>query len=520
MTRGCLEFDRVTFVYESAAAPLFEDLSVRFPAGWTGIIGPNGSGKTTLLRLAVGELTPLSGVVRSPARVTLCPQRSDDPPEAFEAFLRATDHVASVLRGQLGLHADWAARWPTLSHGERKRSQIAAALWRRPGVLAVDEPTNHIDLEARRMLACALGSFRGIGLLVSHDRELLDRFCQQCLFIEPPAALMRPGGYSKATELAREEQEHAHRALAMAKREAARLRREASDRRRRAARSDRVLSKRGVSRKDHDARAKRQAARAAGKRTSGQGTLRQTVSRLRRCQSQLADLHAKKRQRMGITLHGARARRDLLFRLRAGTIELGAGRRLAIPELSMAPEQRVALIGPNGGGKSTLVRRIVSRLDLPEDKVVYLAQEIERPDISRMMASVRRLSNESLAQVISVVSRLGSQPERLMETSEPSAGEVRKIALALGISRSPHLIIMDEPTNHLDLPSIECLENALEACSCGLLLVSHDLRFLRRLTRTRWEITADEAHPVGTQMRLRVSDAAWGPLVTGNGMPS
>ena len=105
-----------------------------------------------------------------------------------------------------------------------------------------------------------------------------------------------------------------------------------------------------------------------------------------------------------------------------------------------------------------------------------------------------------------------------METSEPSAGEVRKIALALGISRSPHLIIMDEPTNHLDLPSIECLENALEACSCGLLLVSHDLRFLRRLTRTRWEITADEAAPAGTQMRLRISDAAWGPLVTGNGM--
>jgi ATPase subunit of ABC transporter with duplicated ATPase domains len=85
---------------------------------------------------------------------------------------------------------------------------------------------------------------------------------------------------------------------------------------------------------------------------------------------------------------------------------------------------------------------------------------------------------------MSIVGALGSEPERLLETNDPSPGELRKLMLALGMEQAPHLIIMDERTNHLDLPSIECLEAALEACPSALLLVSHDLRFLQRLTRT------------------------------------
>ena len=93
-----------------------------------------------------------------------------------------------------------------------------------------------------------------------------------------------------------------------------------------------------------------------------------------------------------------------------------------------------------------------------------------------------------LGRMMTVVSRLGSRPHRLLESAEASPGEIRKILLAIGIARMPHLIVMDEPTNHLDLPSIECLEEALAECPCGLWLVSHDERFLERLTRTRWRI--------------------------------
>jgi ATPase subunit of ABC transporter with duplicated ATPase domains len=78
-----------------------------------------------------------------------------------------------------------------------------------------------------------------------------------------------------------------------------------------------------------------------------------------------------------------------------------------------------------------------------------------------------------------------------LESAAPSPGEIRKILLATGIANVPHLIVMDEPTNHLDLPSIECLEQALIECPCGLLLVSHDRRFLDALAHKRWHISGD-----------------------------
>ena len=121
------------------------------------------------------------------------------------------DGQAWELRGRLGLEEDWIGRWDSLSHGERKRAQIAVALWRRPSVLAIDEPTNHLDREARRMLAEALRRYDGIGLLVSHDRELLDELCRQCVFVEPPVVTVRPGGYTQGVEQARLEQEAAAR---------------------------------------------------------------------------------------------------------------------------------------------------------------------------------------------------------------------------------------------------------------------------------------------------------------------
>ncbi len=92
---------------------------------------------------------------------------------------------------------------------------------------------------------------------------------------------------------------------------------------------------------------------------------------------------------------------------------------------------------------------------------------------------------------MTIVSRLGSRPHRLVETTEPSPGEFRKLLLALGMTYEPHIIIMDEPTNHMDLPSIECLEKALSDCPCCLVLISHDKYFLKNLTTIQWDITQD-----------------------------
>jgi ATPase subunit of ABC transporter with duplicated ATPase domains len=91
-----------------------------------------------------------------------------------------------------------------------------------------------------------------------------------------------------------------------------------------------------------------------------------------------------------------------------------------------------------------------------------------------------------------VVSCLGSRPQQLLESVEPSPGEIRKVLLATGIANVPHLVVMDEPTNHLDLPSIECLEQALIDCPCGLLLASHDRCLSGVLAHKRWHISEDD----------------------------
>jgi ATPase subunit of ABC transporter with duplicated ATPase domains len=91
-----------------------------------------------------------------------------------------------------------------------------------------------------------------------------------------------------------------------------------------------------------------------------------------------------------------------------------------------------------------------------------------------------------------IISSLGSDPKKLLESVTPSPGETRKLLLALGVMREPHIILMDEPTNHMDLPSIECLEQALKDCPCAMLLISHDESFLEKLTTIKWKITKTE----------------------------
>ena len=161
---------------------------------------------------------------------------------------------------------------------------------------------------------------------------------------------------------------------------------------------------------------------------------------------------------------------------------------LEIPDLTIERGDRIALTGVNGAGKSTLIRHLLIELKLPEERVVYLPQEIDASTSARIMAEVNGLSRARLGDVMTIVNCLGSSPKRLVGNVDVSPGELRKVMLALGIVKSPWLIVMDEPTNHLDLPAVEALENAMVDCPCAMLLASHDARFLSRLTSIEWRI--------------------------------
>jgi len=479
----------VSFSHVGAIEPLFAGLTVHFPTGFTGVVGANGAGKTSLLRLLVGDLAPSGGSVVRATDAVYCEQRTDTPPAGLSEFLDDWNGATAALRGRLGIEADFLARWERLSHGERKRAQIGHALWRRPSLLAIDEPTNHIDAAARSLLMSSLQNFHGVGLLVSHDRELLDALCVQCVWLERGRARVYPGGYSDASEQRAIDDETAARAHDRARREQRRLERELVRRREHASREHRSRSKRGLDRKDSDAREKIDRARVSDGK-SGQ-PLRQLAGRAEHARQAAEELPTLKSYATGIWLPGARARSRHLFIIDAGELPLDGHRRLRFPRLSMRPDDRIALTGVNGSGKSSLVRHLVASAGVPSERLVYLPQEIPAAAARDVLTATRSLRRESLGHVLNIVSRLGSRPERLLDSRQPSPGEVRKLLLALGMAKEPHLIVMDEPTNHLDLPSIEALEEALADCPCGLLLVSHDERFLEGLATIRWQLECD-----------------------------
>lgn len=489
MPQSFLQLQGVSFRYERATEPILADVSAFFPPGWTGVVGANGVGKSTLLQLCCGLLSPQSGLIRSSGDCCYCPQRTDHCPTDLAALLADYNREAILICSQLRLEDDWPDRWPSLSHGERKRAQIAVALWQDPAVLALDEPSNHIDSDAREMLMTALRAFRGVGLLVSHDRDMVDTLCSQCLFIDPPNVAMRPGGVTQGLQQSGIEQQDARRNDDHAKHELQRLKREQQRRRELSEQSAKKGSRSSVAAKDHDAKDKIARAKVSDKDSAQNKGLRQMSGRLRQAEERRQSSGVKKVYEMGIWLeNGGCSQRAALLRLEPGHIGIASDRILAFPELSIAPQDRIALTGPNGSGKSSFIRHVLPLLKVEPEHLVVVPQEISAEACRDIIREVAALPKEPLGQLMTIVSRLGSRPQRLLESSEPSPGEIRKILLALGICKTPHLIIMDEPTNHMDLPSIQCLEEALAECPCALLLVSHDRRFLDAVTTRHWHI--------------------------------
>ena len=234
-----VHFKDVAYRY-TTAADVLASASFDLGPGWTGVVGANGMGKSTLLSLVAGELLPDAGAVQvDPADPppTMCHQEVEGMSAALHALVASPDPLSRRIVGELRLEAAELERWDTLSPGERKRWQIGAALAADPDVLLLDEPTNHLDAEAREMLIAALNRFRGVGLVVSHDRTFLNDLTTKTVRVEHGSVELWGGNY----ETARESWEEAERAkqagYVKAKQKQKRLRKRLANQRRASARS-------------------------------------------------------------------------------------------------------------------------------------------------------------------------------------------------------------------------------------------------------------------------------------------
>lgn len=483
----------VTYAYPAAREAVISNLTITFPAGWTALLGDNGCGKTTLAKIACGLIEPDAGSVTRNLVCSYVAQDADEPPEGLADFALDYGRDARELRESFRIEDDMPWRWDELSFGERKKLQVATALWGRPDVLVADEPTNHLDADAREQLGAALARFRGIGILVSHDRELVDLLATRCASFEPGGIVVRPGGYSAAHDQAELERSSAAAERQNAKRELARLAAEKDKRAHEAARADARRSKRNLDPRDHDARGKIDLAVFTGKDGQAGRLSSQMDARLVAARERLAAVRVTKRYDGDLWMDAEPARRRTVLHVPPATIPCGPEGTLEIPELWVGNTDHVGVVGPNGAGKSTLLSHLRVLLAQAADaglglEVLDIPQELPAEARDAVVGRVTSLTPADRGRVLSTVAQLNSDPDRILEGGRTSPGELRKLMLAEGILRHPALIVMDEPTNHLDLHSTEALERALAAYPGALLLVSHDRRFLDACTARTWEV--------------------------------
>ena len=487
-----LTISNMSFMYDSSTQYLFENIDATFSPGWTGIIGSNGSGKTTLLKLSAGLLEPKNGTILNNNSCVFCEQRMDFISDSIIDFMYAYDSFACRLRSKFNIDDIWCDRWESLSFGERKRMQIAAAIWHTPPLLIIDEPTNHLDTTSKQYLFDLMKLYKGTGLLVSHDRKFIDELCQSCIFVEPPGITIYKGGYSRSLEQKNANEERARNELKIARSNYNKLKKEHSKRKHEASMSDAKRSKRKIDKKDNDARGRIRAAIVTGRDANAGKLQSQLAGRLEHYLDKLKNTKAKKIEELGIWVKGKTSKKDTLLNIESNNVSFDSGFQLQYPELVIKSSDKIALTGNNGTGKSTLINAILKKVQVSKEKYIYIPQEISIDRTKEIINNIKQLPNERLGKVMSLIKRLGSEPTRLLESELASPGELRKLCLAVGISKAPELIVMDEPTNHLDLASIECIENALDECPCSLLLVSHDFYFLKKLTNIRWDIIKNE----------------------------
>ena len=487
-----LRLDSVSFSYRDSV-PILIDVSCELHAGWTALVAPNGTGKTTLLRIVARELYPESGaVVTEPrnARVAWCRQTAEHLGDEIRAFALAPDSDARRWLGRLRLDPKALERWSTLSPGERRRWQIGAALAARPDVLLLDEPTDHLDGDARELLVAALQRFEGVGILVSHDRSLLAALATATARIHACGLELRRCGFEEATRAWREENEARRRSREKIRRSERHLGKRLGQRRNDLRSADASVGrrKRTKGRGDSDSRtmaASIRAQKGAARLSREAALLRDKMARTHEA---LEAVRFDKSRGGRVSLAFRPAETACIASLHVPTLLAGDRAVVADVGAEIRRESRVWICGPNGAGKSTLLRALHAEATLPADRLLHLPQELEEGAVATLLGDLRRSGAEARGRLLAIAATLGADPDRLLETSAPSPGEARKLWIAAGLARGVSACFLDEPTNHLDLPAIERLEAALADYPGALVIVTHDPALAGACTNETWRI--------------------------------
>ncbi|HEU4825039.1 MAG TPA: ABC-F family ATP-binding cassette domain-containing protein [Dongiaceae bacterium] len=489
-----------------AGRPLLEGASLALPAGHkAGLIGRNGTGKTTLLKLIAGDLHADTGEIRLPnnTRVGRIAQEAPDGPQSLldpvlaadterhgllEEAEHATDphriadihmrlheleahsapaRAGAILHG-LGFDAEAQQRpCSGFSGGWRMRVALAALLFQAPDLLLLDEPTNHLDLEATLWLEDFLKRYPHTVLLVSHDRDLLNRAVDKIVHLHDRKLTMYTGGY--------DDFEHA-RSERLALQAAAK-------------------AKQDVQRKHMQAFIDR---------------FRYKASKARQAQSRLKALArmepiAAVVEERGIEFHFPEP--EALAPPLVVMDEVAVGYEPGKPVLNrinlrLDPDERVALLGANGNGKSTMAKLLAGRLspmagELRRSrklKVGYFAQhqtdelDLEATPLLSMERVAPKLHPEKcrahLAQFGLDVLRANTKVGSL------SGGEKARLLLALMSHGAPNILLLDEPSNHLDIYSRQALVQAINEFAGSVVLISHDPHLIE-LTVDRFWLVKD-----------------------------
>ena len=433
-----------------------------------GVVGVNGTGKSTLLKLLCGLEEPDGGTImkRSGLRVSYLPQMPDYS-EARTLVMQVLasapkdvgapdEYEARSLLMQLGI-TDFDADVRTLSGGQKKRVALAAALIRPVDLLLLDEPTNHIDAATIAWLEDRLAHYRGALMMVTHDRYFLDRVCTRIAELDGGGLYMHDGNFSYYLE-----------------QKAARLDMESAQARKRSSILRRELEwiRRGA-----QARSTKQKAR------------------IQRFEAMSAIAGPQEEQKLALTSTSTRLGRRII---ECEHVSKSLGGRKLIDDFTytILRDERMAVVGENGCGKTTLLRMLAGELapdsgtvDIGETvSIGFFAQEFPKMDPKLRLIDFMR----DIAEYVETPEGRFSASQMLEQFLFPpdvqytpverlSGGEKRRLYLASVLMASPNVLLLDEPTNDLDIATLEILEDYLTTFKGAVVVVSHDRYFLDRV---------------------------------------